>query len=1146
MEKVFGLPATGLAITMAVLLLFIFFVIALSATRRFILVKMGTRNIPRRKGQSILIVVGLMLSSAIIATSLGIGDTVRYSIRSVTLDALGPTDETIKGPGKEYLGGEYFDYSHFTRIEQTTRGNTSVRALVPVINISLPASNERNGLAENNVKVRGIDSGYSNKFDTLKNVQGEPVFIDALNSDEIYVNSKLSEVLKITRGEPITVYTRSGRSDFTVVDILESGGLAGGGTNPYILFDLGVLQTLLGEEGQITTIYVSNRGMGESSLDLSGDVSDFLRSELTDKAVAQEIFDVLKGSGIPALLSKESENLRDEDKDMSENLAHLSSTLSSNIFDQEFIKEIIGYQTQLVVTGILDKAGYGNEAMKVAAASSSLTILRVEESKKDGLELAENVAGGVTTIFSIFGSFSIMVGMLLIFLVFVLLAAARSTELGMARAVGLKRRDLVQLFTYEGTVYALIAALLGTAAGVALSFGLVLILQDLIDTDNFSIKPYYSGVSLLIAFSSGLILPFVTVVFSAYRASNLNIVVAIRGLRDEFVKKPPQPTREKLYAFLWIIIFPVRQLKHLITGDGNRLGNLLLLVGFPISWPISILISLVTLSGRHFYIVLGLLSMALLLSGIITETGASFFIGLTGFVLALGLFVRFIASKFIYDSESVNQLGGTFEGGLVLLANSLPFDFFETWTGELSEPGPWFWPVGGAISTAAAVWLLMSNTRILIALLNLVLSRFSGLRAVTKTAISYPMASKFRTGLTVAMFALIIFTLMIFSVLNGIGDITSEEPERVTGGYDIKGSISRDLPIAGDIRDSLMMSDFTVVAGASNVPIEVRELEGGNNIFKSSKLVSLEDEFFQTTKWKMAHFDPKYGSSEQDIWKNLAENPNLVVANASVIPSGDPFGPPDRSFKTSYVEPGDVMEMQAFPVEIRERKAAVQPHKLLVIGIVERLASGTGWGADSATFYSSRHVVPKIVDENVPFDTFYFSLRDRKMVSDYSQKLERTFLAHSMNAENLMKSLEDENATGDAFNKLFQGFSGLGLVVGVAAIGVLSVRAVVERRQSIGVLRAIGFRSGMIRAQFLIESSFITLLGIVVGIFLGILQSWLIFLEISKELEGAKFVVPIADVGVLIIITIVASILASVIPANEASKTYPAEALRYE
>jgi putative ABC transport system permease protein len=238
--------------------------------------------------------------------------------------------------------------------------------------------------------------------------------------------------------------------------------------------------------------------------------------------------------------------------------------------------------------------------------------------------------------------------------------------------------------------------------------------------------------------------------------------------------------------------------------------------------------------------------------------------------------------------------------------------------------------------------------------------------------------------------------------------------------------------------------------------------------------------------------------------------------------------------------------MNSFSVAMKKRKSSSEPEELKVIGVVELLATGTGYEGISATFYSARSLVPRVADEVIPLDTFYFSLKDKNTASDYSQKLEALFLANGMNAESLLDNLEEERATSNAFNKLFQGFSGLGLVVGVAAIGVLSVRAVVERRQSIGVLRAIGFRSGMIRTQFLIESSFITLLGIVVGICLGILQSWLIFLEISKEFQGAKFVVPIGEVGVLIAITIIASILASVIPANEASKTYPAEALRYE
>ena len=40
---------------------------------------------------------------------------------------------------------------------------------------------------------------------------------------------------------------------------------------------------------------------------------------------------------------------------------------------------------------------------------------------------------------------------------------------------------------------------------------------------------------------------------------------------------------------------------------------------------------------------------------------------------------------------------------------------------------------------------------------------------------------------------------------------------------------------------------------------------------------------------------------------------------------------------------------------------------------------------------------------------------------------------------------------------------GLGLIVGVAALGVITARAVVERRQQIGVLRAIGFRRRMVQ-----------------------------------------------------------------------------------
>ena len=196
MEKVFGLPATELALGMTLFLVVMFLIIAIGATRRFILVKMGSRNIPRRKGQSALIVIGLMLSSAIIATSLGIGDTVRYSVRSVALDFLGPTDEIIKGPGRQLVGEEYFDFAQFQNIEEVTRDNENIEALLPLIEINLPASIDALELAESNMRVRGVDGAYSDTYDELQNVSGQTVFINSLLANEIYINSDASETLE--------------------------------------------------------------------------------------------------------------------------------------------------------------------------------------------------------------------------------------------------------------------------------------------------------------------------------------------------------------------------------------------------------------------------------------------------------------------------------------------------------------------------------------------------------------------------------------------------------------------------------------------------------------------------------------------------------------------------------------------------------------------------------------------------------------------------------------------------------------------------------------------------------------------------------------------------------------------------------------
>ena len=107
-----------------------------------------------------------------------------------------------------------------------------------------------------------------------------------------------------------------------------------------------------------------------------------------------------------------------------------------------------------------------------------------------------------------------------------------------ARAIGLKRRHLVQMFTFEGVLYALFAALIGTGLGALISIILVGLLQRAVGGDDWAITMSFTAKSMWIAFSSGFLLTLVTIVISSYRVSKLNIVVAIRGLSEEFIQNP--------------------------------------------------------------------------------------------------------------------------------------------------------------------------------------------------------------------------------------------------------------------------------------------------------------------------------------------------------------------------------------------------------------------------------------------------------------------------------------------------------------------------------------------------------------------------------------------------------------------------------
>lgn len=112
-----------------------------------------------------------------------------------------------------------------------------------------------------------------------------------------------------------------------------------------------------------------------------------------------------------------------------------------------------------------------------------------------------------------------------------------------------------------------------------------------------------------------------------------------------------------------------------------------------------------------------------------------------------------------------------------------------------------------------------------------------------------------------------------------------------------------------------------------------------------------------------------------------------------------------------------------------------------------------------------------------------------------------------------------------------------------AAIGLMNIMlvAVTERTKEVGLVKAIGGKSKVVRSQFLLEATLISLMGAVFGIFLGIILG-----NGVSMLINTGFVVPWNWVILGIVICSIVGLLAGLYPALKAGRLNPIEALRYE
>src|SRR2546428_7441383 len=187
---------------------------------------------------------------------------------------------------------------------------------------------------------------------------------------------------------------------------------------------------------------------------------------------------------------------------------------------------------------------------------NSTTILCAYGSKMVAVNDATTVAQSLSNLFSVLSTITILAGVMLIINMFIMLAEERKSEVGMARAVGMKRSQLTKLFLFEGTLYAAGASLIGIFVGIGVAYGILYAFGKIISNffpvslaqvlDSFTFTP----TSLFTAFTEGLFITYLTILLTSWRVSRIHNIPAVRG-----ISKPPQGGRTDNKPFFFGVCF---------------------------------------------------------------------------------------------------------------------------------------------------------------------------------------------------------------------------------------------------------------------------------------------------------------------------------------------------------------------------------------------------------------------------------------------------------------------------------------------------------------------------------------------------------------------------------------------------------------
>jgi putative ABC transport system permease protein len=731
---------------------------------------------------------------------------------------------------------------------------------------------------------------------------------------------------------------------------------------------------------------------------------------------------------------------------------------------------------------------------------------------------AASITGGNDFIVYAFLGVSIVgviAGILLIINIYSMLAEERKSEMGTLRAIALTRSKLIKTFLYEGFVYSVISSILGVIIGVGVGYVLlntIMALQkEIPDAESFKIVFDTNPSTWFTAFCIGLLITFVTSYIASRRISKINIVSAIRNAEDE----------KDIKRSKWSIFRTVIQILLLVNFIGLT-GYGLYLLKSPSKSSINDIISQESLGAYLLFlgVIFSCFILSLLIGKILNARGKENYkrIVITSLNIPPLLLSLFIARIDFFVKVFESILGYS----LLLLA--------------------------GLTIVITLTTVITYNLDILLWIIEKTIGRIPRFNGILKLALRYSGENKFRTGLTILMFSLVLFLVAFLSVFKLTIDNQLEKfipksgynafvtAPKIVNVDEVKNKVEK-LNVTDDIEisKSIILNYENLTRGELGFPNQTEAKE-------YVRLAGVNKHFFEQNPIKLAAISKEFATQEDAI--NAALNTGKYV-----------FLTPEALGVKTYVQPPEKLALGKTVTFVQNGKKV----DLIIAGYFDPVSSQNytifqyGYITGDKIF---SEVLDKTYVDNFYENNIFFKLKENgKSKNEILRQIQQELIPYNLASR--LFSIAQIFAQVSSFIKgaisILQGFLSFALFVGIAGIAIIMVRSVNERKQQIGMLRSLGFQRRSVLISFFLEASFIIFLGILIGIASGAITGDIFFTARNNAIQNvgisdsAKVVISI-PYGELINIGLsvyVISILFTLLPSYKASRLEPVEATNY-